>query len=376
MRVKLTKSMILAIMIMLTAGNAVYGSFNRTTGLINIPTAGTTLKEGDFEKGLLVNFSSEIFTMDMKLNYGINDRCEIGISIFDAFGSAATKANFHWQVLGGKKIQMALGIQNIPLAGDINLVPNSLSPYAVFTLYVIPSMSLNVGMGGGRFRSETLAPGFGGFFAGIEFLIKSTKLGFEYDGNWLNVGIKYNLTPNIILEGAGIRLNDTAKGLAATVGVSIIDFPKRQSAEISEGVISKDEITKIINDQIMKIMPIEEKPAGPGMGETPGGRPTGIKEDQATMDNLAFEHAQAGTRYYFQGEYAKAVDEFKMAIAMNENIFIFHCQLGSVYYKLGMIDSAVSEWNRALEINPNDKNLSEFLLKVLEGKMEADLAPR
>jgi len=61
---------------------------------------------------------------------------------------------------------------------------------------------------------------------------------------------------------------------------------------------------------------------------------------------------------------------------MNENIFIFHCQLGSVYYKLGMIDSAVSEWNRALEINPNDKNLSEFLLKVLEGKMEADLAPR
>jgi len=372
---KMSKIGVLISLAVLCSGMA-YGEFNRTTGLINIPVATTSLREGEFEKGISFLFSSDTSRLDLKLNYAVNDRVEMGLSIFDITRASTARANFHWQALSGKKILMALGVQNIPLGQNIDFLPYSPSLYLVLTLNILPSISGHIGIGTGRFRQETLVSPYG-WFGGIETVIKSTRLGLDFDGNYLNLGIQYPLTPSIVLRGAALRLG-SSPGMAACLSISLIDTPKRTPAEDIEEKV-KSELMKKIEEMVMTGSIPAVSPAasagtssiGPsGMLAGPGG------EDQTKINNLAFEHAQAGTRYYFQGEYAKAVDEFKMAISLNSNIFIFHAQLGSVYYKLGMIESAISEWNRALEINPDDKELKEFLTKVIESRLESELKTR
>lgn len=338
----------------------VFAQFNRSTGLINIPTGMNSLKEGDFEEGAAVSFSSDTFSLNAKFNYAINDRSEIGFSIMN---ENTARLNFHWQAMGMQRMLVAIGIQNIPLGG-INSTPSFLlSPYVVASLYFPQvDMYFHIGQGGGRFLKESgQSSAFNGVFCGMEKTIRTMKLLFDYDGNYANLGIRYSITPTIILEGAAIRLNDSVQGLAACIGVSFIQPPARKSIADLEKKIEAQVVKKIED-----LLPEITSAIGAGsLSETMAKKiPRGIRgpmESETTLNNLALGHAQEGTRYYYQGEYEKAVDSFKMAISLNPNFALFHSQLGSVYYKLKMFDSALVEWEQAYGLNPNDKQLKDFI---------------
>lgn len=321
--------------------NEVFAGFNRTMGLVNIPTGANFLKEGEFEEGASVLFSSDTLSLNVRFNYAINDKSEIGISILN---ENTARLNFHWRALGMQKMLIGMGIQNIPLGGTNTTSSFSLSPYVVVSLYFPQvDMYFHIGQGGGRFLNESgQSAAFNGLFFGLEKTIKALKLLADFDGNYLNLGIRYSLSPTIIIEGAAIKLNDTRNGLAACIGASFIQPPARKS-----------------------IMEVEKKSEIPSASINETGSLlkgiTGIgNETKITLDNLALEHAQTGTRYYYQGEYEKAVDSFKMAISLNPNFALFHSQIGSVYYKLKMLDSALAEWEKAYELNP-DNQLKDFI---------------
>lgn len=349
---------ILLINISIFGINEVFAGFNRTTSLINVPIGINSLKEGDFEEGTSVSFSSETISLNAKLNYAINDRSEIGFSILN---ENTARMNFHWQAIGMQRIFIGVGIQNIPLGGGSQIPSFSFSPYVVFTLSFPQDMYFHIGQGWGRFTKETgQSTAFNGVFCGLEKRIKALNLLLDYDGNFINLGVRYSITPAIILEGAAIRLNDAEKGLAACIGVSFIQPSHRKSTDEMEKKIA----AKVMQD-LENILPEITSTSGTkakAMRIT-SGTERGIKgvEDKTTLDNLALEHAQTGTRYYYQGEYEKAVDSFRMAISLNPNFALFHSQLGSVYYKLKMYDSALAQWEEAYRLNPNDKQLRDFI---------------
>lgn len=334
-----------------------WAGFDRSSGAINIPTASSYLQNGDFEQGISASISSTASAFNARLNYAITDKSEIGISILN---ESTSKLNFQWQIYGFEKIRLALGMQNIPMGGTSITNEYSFSPFVVASLFIPQTdLFIHIGKGWGRFlQSGSSQLGFSGIFFGVEKKIHALNLLADFDGNYLNVGVRYFLTPNIIINGAAIQLNDATNGFAACIGLSYI---QPSAKKIDESAINKiiESLQLKSETQALILRSTQNNEMGQSSDTTQTGI-TGI-ETRKTLDNLALEHAQTGARFYYQGNYKEAVESFSKAISLNPSVALFHSQLGSVYYKLKMYESALSEWKKALELNPADKQLSSFI---------------
>jgi len=60
---------------------------------------------------------------------------------------------------------------------------------------------------------------------------------------------------------------------------------------------------------------------------------------------------RAGTRFFGEGDYDKAIEEYKKAIQIDPNHINSHLNLGEAYYQKGMYEEAKEEYTFVLSLN-------------------------
>ncbi len=72
-----------------------------------------------------------------------------------------------------------------------------------------------------------------------------------------------------------------------------------------------------------------------------------------TSSDEAVKQTDKGIAYYQQGQYSKAITEFKKDIASVPNDAVAHQNLGQSYYQQGKYELAVESYQKAIGIDPN-----------------------
>ena len=65
----------------------------------------------------------------------------------------------------------------------------------------------------------------------------------------------------------------------------------------------------------------------------------------------ADDRFRAGTRFFAEGDYDKAIQEYKKAIEIDPNHINSHLNLGEAYYQKGMYEEAKGEYKYVLSLN-------------------------
>jgi tetratricopeptide (TPR) repeat protein len=76
-------------------------------------------------------------------------------------------------------------------------------------------------------------------------------------------------------------------------------------------------------------------------------------KDEEDVQKEIIEHLEKGNEYAEQGEYDKAMTEYKDVLRLDENNALAHNNLGVIYKRKGLYISAVEEFQAALETIPN-----------------------
>ncbi|MBU1261873.1 LysM peptidoglycan-binding domain-containing protein [bacterium] len=206
-------------------------AFNRTTGLINIPVAGV-LGHGMFEAGALSalkkgkdkDFELGSRDEDGKLNLGLFDRAELGLTIFSFGNEKDVAGNIQVKVCEEENNwpAIALGLQNI---GE--KIYSSYGKHKDdYSLYGVASKDFNylggirghLGIGNRRFvgygdKSNYLH----GLFFGVQKSAAINLLGqknislnlmAEVDGRNINMGVSHVLPSGLRIEVAILELDD------------------------------------------------------------------------------------------------------------------------------------------------------------------------
>ncbi len=81
---------------------------------------------------------------------------------------------------------------------------------------------------------------------------------------------------------------------------------------------------------------------------------------------------RSGTRFFADGDYDKAIEEYKKAIQIDPNHINSHLNLGEAYYQKGMYQEAKKEYEYVLQLNSMHMKAHFNLGRTLaqEGKKE------
>lgn len=77
--------------------------------------------------------------------------------------------------------------------------------------------------------------------------------------------------------------------------------------------------------------------------------------------NSARVASNLGVYYDIRGEYEKAIDSYRRALAVSPNEPLYHNNIAIVYVKAGDTAKAVEHWKQSLSINPDQPQVREFL---------------
>ena len=95
----------------------------------------------------------------------------------------------------------------------------------------------------------------------------------------------------------------------------------------------------------------------------------------ASAANSAFAYSTEGAMYYNEGldlysrgEYGKAIDSFKNAVAKDPDFIDAYYNMGALYEFLKSYQSAIASYSKINQLDPNDKEtvykLAELYYKV------------
>ena len=86
----------------------------------------------------------------------------------------------------------------------------------------------------------------------------------------------------------------------------------------------------------------------------------------------ADDHYRAGYRFFDEGDYDKAIEEYNKAIKIDPNHINSHLNLGEAYYQKGMYEQAKKEYEYVLKLNNMHMKAHFNLGRTLaqEGKKE------
>ncbi len=198
-----------------------YADLNRTTGLIDTPTA-RTLNHGTVTIGASASFSEEDPRQEenLHLSLGLYDRAEVSIGLLS---TEAVEVNFLFRVLdeGNAWPAVALGVWHIAndeYVSDLGFGQETYSDelaygeqrprelasgFCVASKNILPWMSVHGGLGRGRFvgwgpRSKHFKVGDQpntavGLFGGVDAeIVPGIHLLGELDGRDANLGVRYS----------------------------------------------------------------------------------------------------------------------------------------------------------------------------------------
>jgi len=181
----------------MTGTTAAAPNFIGPTGLIATPTA-ETLNQGGYSIGLHTadNVNS------LSLNLGLVKDVEIGLTRFDNDFEDFNILNAKWKFLpeADGRPALAFGIQD---AG--NKIDNT--PYLVASQNIGGGSRVHYGIGGGTID---------GVFGGFEKDFNKGTLMAEYDGDNLNLGVRFDIASGVKVNVGLLDMDDFFVGISLT----------------------------------------------------------------------------------------------------------------------------------------------------------------
>ena len=80
-----------------------------------------------------------------------------------------------------------------------------------------------------------------------------------------------------------------------------------------------------------------------------------------TNFNKATRHISRSLRYYYEGDYNKALVSIDKAIELNPNLAIAYARKGTIYFRIGQVKNASVNWNIALKLDPEYDEVRDIL---------------
>ncbi|RMF09512.1 MAG: tetratricopeptide repeat protein [Candidatus Neomarinimicrobiota bacterium] len=87
--------------------------------------------------------------------------------------------------------------------------------------------------------------------------------------------------------------------------------------------------------------------------------------------NEAMRNLSRSLRYFYTGDYRRALEEVEKAIELNPNLALAYARRGSIYYKLGDIQRATIDWNLALRLDPEYEDVRNILKALHENRLKS-----
>jgi len=77
--------------------------------------------------------------------------------------------------------------------------------------------------------------------------------------------------------------------------------------------------------------------------------------------NKATRHISRSLRFYYEGDYNKALVAIDKAIELNPNLAIAYARKGTIYFRIGQVKNASVNWNIALKLDPEYDEVRDIL---------------
>src|SRR3712207_6061887 len=72
---------------------------------------------------------------------------------------------------------------------------------------------------------------------------------------------------------------------------------------------------------------------------------------------LRYNYIDSGNIHHEQGNYERAIAEFREAIRQEPDDYVAYYNRGNAYFELGDLDKALADYTKALELNPLDTDI-------------------
>lgn len=69
---------------------------------------------------------------------------------------------------------------------------------------------------------------------------------------------------------------------------------------------------------------------------------------------------------FYEGRYAKVIDECQDVLTVEPRNFQAYKRLGSAFYAMGNEEKAIESWKKSLQFNPTDNNLRDFINRAMK----------
>ena len=76
-------------------------------------------------------------------------------------------------------------------------------------------------------------------------------------------------------------------------------------------------------------------------------------------------------RYYYEGDYNRALVAIDKAIEINPNLAIAYARKGTIYFRIGQTKNASINWNIALKLDPEYDEVRDILAALKTNNLKS-----
>lgn len=390
-------TVIISLLCML-AGVTPIAAYTGSSELINIPS-GALMSMGYVEMGtsmaLHMQNNAASFPLESFFRTALSENFEYGIKVHENMITQSLHGRFMYDISTDGKIAQSwsfgmkdLGWKAPTLAGSsTQAAPVS---YPVYNLFLEYSFSLlrsdlnfHAGIGRDYSNSNAIQP-----FFGSDLALPYGIFMFEWDGKSFNVGYKQTFgRTNMYIAfspapyqqvGSQTRLFSFGLSFYENIlGKIVKDWEKtRESTE--RNIARVNTKLKVIEARSKAAMDVTSAEFLQNLEKAFIEKKLTEKtfeKDTKSVVSLGVTHMQRGLEYYYQEQFDKAMDEYKIVTSMLPNLPIGFIRLGSIQLQMGNQKEALANWEHALKLDPANEQLRNFVTNLINREKEAPTKP-
>jgi tetratricopeptide (TPR) repeat protein len=358
-------------------------AFQGGAELVSVPSAimpeGGSAEFGIKTSGFVKDETEFLYDSSLFMTFSLTDDLQYGFLVRDDFNarhSIQGRLKSYYSEDGSIGQHFAVGVKNV---GYVTKNIETTEP--VFDFFAVYSLELKEHRASYHlaFTQDRKDGRRAALVGGVEYGFDFGSTIFEWDGQTINLGLKYtkekgrNLYFSISprpLEKEGYH------PLYATIAYSISDniFEKFAKSIISRAEYNKDQA--LIDNRIKTVEARESALADmiavdflSQLEQSFIDRQLIKKKMDSETKSLvkgALGHMQRGLEYYYKKEFKAALEEYKTVVSLLPTFPMGHVRLGSIYYQLGDKYRAKKAWEKALELEPKNPSLRDYLKRMID----------